>query len=385
MKSALWLTASLLFGLSTLPPMQQVRAAEPERPSDHDVFPPREEHSPHGEEQTAPHHDSPSESSDSQQDEPPRESATPVRRPLVPPKSPPPVKTSPTPVDHTGPSLGAPVLRYEFPEVMEGRRATIQLRVDNANRSIRFPIKGTIQYEDATYDRARTETIKKPFTLQNAQAMELELLFRSSGRKKVVIETESQVLPTRNVALFVQAFPATVFPRSVDSSAYDKNPANWHAFVNLYYSNVAGAKQRQYYMVTYKGEIQQRLLTSAATPGRVTPQGKFKLGTKMANPRSTRYASLMPFWTTLRIPGYTYEYGNHGLIGESYLYLLGRPASHGCLRLSNKVVRQQGKAMNIGGARWVYTHVPEGTPIHIFRRPAQPFDFENYRTWLARR
>jgi lipoprotein-anchoring transpeptidase ErfK/SrfK len=126
-------------------------------------------------------------------------------------------------------------------------------------------------------------------------------------------------------------------------------------------------------------------LTSGAAPGMVTPQGKFKLGPKMAAPRSTKYASLMPFWSTIRIPGYTFEYGNHGLVGESYLYRLGTPASHGCLRLSNKWIQTNGKRLNIGGAKWVYHHVPVGTPIHIFRRAVQPFAFESYSMWLARR
>lgn len=275
-------------------------------------------------------------------------------------------------------------LNFTFPErVSEGQRFSLVLEAQG--RGLRFPVKGQIVYLDGSYDLSQTREEKIPFELSGPGQHAVPLTFRSAGRKTLRIIPAQTGLPTRNAAVFAQAFPATVFPRTLDSHDFSTDPADWQVWVNIYHNARSHPPQKQYYLVTHKGQIVQKLLTSSATPGRVTPQGTFKLGPKAASPRSTLYESVMPFWTTILIPGFSFEYGNHGLVGEGYLYSLGSPASHGCLRLSNKWVQQNGEWLNIGGAKWVYTHVPVGTTIHIFSRPAPVFAAETYRMWLSRR
>ena len=271
-------------------------------------------------------------------------------------------------------------LEFSLSKVQEGQPSTFTLQLKG---SVSFPVKGWIRYEDKSYDYAQKSKEAIPFVLTSSQPHKVNVIFRSTGRKTVKIETDAS--STRNLALQVQPLAATIFPRSVDLSAFDRDPSQWRVWVNLHHSLNAGSPQRQYYMVTYKGQILQKLLTSSAAPGRLTPEGSFKLGVKIASPKSTIYDSIMPFWTTILVPGHSFEYGNHGLTGENYLYSLGVPASHGCLRLSNKWIQKQGDWVNIGAAKWVYSFVPVGTPIKIFRRAAQPFAYENYAMWIKKK
>ncbi|MBF2053202.1 MAG: L,D-transpeptidase [Candidatus Sericytochromatia bacterium] len=309
----------------------------------------------------------------------------------LPPKPPvdePEPEASPTPLVPRRSAEPVPVeagqLTFTFPEkLIEGQRFSLVLEAQG--RGLRFPVKGQIVYLDGSYDLSQTREEKIAFELSGSGQHTVPLTFRSAGRKTLRIIPEQTGLPTRNAAVFVQPFPATVFPNTLDSQSLSADPADWKVWVNIYHNARSQPPQQQYYLVTHKGQIVQKLLTSSATPGKVTPQGTFKLGPKAASPRSTLYESVMPFWTTILIPGFSFEYGNHGLVGEGYLYSLGSPASHGCLRLSNKWVQQNGEWLNIGGAKWVYTHVPVGTTIHIFSRPAPVFAAETYRMWLSRR
>lgn len=288
----------------------------------------------------------------------------------------PPVRPTAPPI-----SKGAPKIKFSLSEAVEGQNTTLQLQVTGAVRQ--FPVKGKVVFEDQDYQGQKTFTQKIPFTIKGSAPVALTVRFQSPGKKTVHIETENPELATRNVLAYVKPFPATVFPRDIERN-WSKNPDDWKVLVNLHHDMAGADAQRQYYQVIHKGELVQRLLTSSATPGRLTPTGTFKLGVKAASPKSTLYESVMPFWTTIMIPGYSYEYGNHGLTGESYLYYLGTPASHGCLRLSNKWVKENGEWLNIGGAHWVYQHVPVGTSIQIYRQARQPFVFENYQAWVSK-
>jgi len=310
----------------------------------------------------------------------------------LPPKPPvdePSPEPTATPLPRPSASVAVPAgqvkLDFAFPQVTEGQRLQVRLQLKGQTQGLRYPIKGQISYSDSNYSFSQQSEEKIPFEMNGPEAHSVSLLFRSAGRKKVQISTDMPGLPSRNALVYVEPFKATVFPKPIDVSGFQPDPKLWHVWVNLHHSLAPQQTQHQYYMVTYRGEIVQKLLTSSATPDKITPQGQFKLGVKASSPRSTLYDSVMPFWTTIQVPGFSFEYGNHGLVGEAYLYSLGLPASHGCLRLSNKWVQQNGNWLNIGGAKWVYTHVPVGTPIHIFKKPVQPFASENYRMWLARR
>jgi hypothetical protein len=275
-----------------------------------------------------------------------------------------------------------PELSYTFGSLQEGKRVPLTLKLDNVSQmsASSFPIRGTISYQDVPYNHSQAVARKVTFQIDATGQTVVPLLFQSPGRKKLEIRTQTQPGAVRNPMVFVAPFPATTFPLPTDTSRFSRKPDDWRVWVNLQTSDT----QRQYYMVTFQDEIVQKLLTSSATPDKVTPLGSFKLGPKAESPKSTIYESVMPFWTTILVPGFSFEYGNHGLVGESYLYYLGTPASHGCLRLSNKWVRQGSDWVNIGGARWVFNHVPVGTPIQIFRAPVSPFSFENYRQWLQK-
>lgn len=300
--------------------------------------------------------------------------ATPTVKPSPKPTAKPTSKPTASP---TSRPQGKVDLSYSFPKALtEGRRFKLRLELKG---QVSYPVKGVARFEDMSWDYSKKTQEAVPFEIKGPGPQELSLLFRSPGRKVVRLEAAGQV---RNAAVFAQPFTASVFPRP-DNGAYERDPDLWQVWVNLHHS-LGNAPQRQYYLVTYRGEIVQKLLTSSAAPGKLTPQGHFTLGVKIASPKSTLYDSVMPFWTTILIPGHSYEYGNHGLTGEAYLYSLGVPASHGCLRLSNKWVSRDGQWVNIGGAKWVYSHVPVGTKIHIFKKPMQPFAFENYSMWLAR-
>lgn len=308
-------------------------------------------------------------------------SAEPTVTPSAKPTAVPSTKPTPRPTAQaTQIPQGKGQLSYAFAGLIEGQRAKLKLQLKG---SLTYPVKGWVRYEDKTYDYAKTVQESVPFELKGPAEQEISLIFRAAGRKHVRIETEASTV--RNAAVYVQPLAATVFPRTVNLESLSKDPSLWQVWVNLNHSLNAKAPQRQYYMVVYRGEILQKLLTSSAAPGKLTPEGSFKLGVKIASPKSTLYDSVMPFWTTILIPGHSYEYGNHGLTGEAYLYHLGIPASHGCLRLSNKWVQRDGQWLNIGGAKWVYSNVPVGTPIRIFRRAVQPFAFENYSMWLTKK
>lgn len=319
----------------------------------------------------------------SQSPEPtPLPTVTPTALPTVRPTATPQPSPRPTPKPTPRPTAlpqGKTELAYVMPELTEGQRVTVQLQIKG---NVSFPVKGTIRFSDSTYDYSKTVSETVPFVLEDGDVHAVSVLFRSPGRKQIVIDTANKAAPARHVLAFVQPFAATVFPLPV-SQDLSPDPSLWRVYVNLQHSLSPAAPQRQYYMVTYKGEVVQKLLTSSATPGKLTPEGTFVLGAKIASPKSTLYESVMPFWTTILIPGHSAEYGNHGLVGEDYLYHLGVPASHGCLRLSNKWIQQSGQWLNIGGAKWVYSHVPVGTTIKIFKRTVQPFAFQNYSMWQA--
>jgi lipoprotein-anchoring transpeptidase ErfK/SrfK len=273
-----------------------------------------------------------------------------------------------------------------FASPQEGQRSLVKLRLENANTlpASAFPLTGEISFDDNGYDQMPLPRRKVAFQIPASGEADVAVLFHSPGRKEVLITLAYPGVADRHFAIYIKPFPVSIFPREIEVSGLKRDPNYWHVWVNLHYSASASEPQRQYYQVTYNDEIIERFLTSSAAPGKITPTGRFKLGPKIASPKSTLYESLMPFWTTILVPNFSFEYGNHGLVGESYLYLLGAPASHGCLRLSNKWVQQGGEWLNIGAAKWVFNHVPVGTTIQIFKKPVQPFAYENYRTWLSK-
>lgn len=188
-------------------------------------------------------------------------------------------------------------------------------------------------------------------------------------------------------ALTADAFPASVFPQhQAKYPVLSKNPADYHIWVNLHHE---AKQQRQYAQITYKGQILERLLISSGAVGHDTPRGDFKVGFKEYYPRSARYGDTpMPFWSAININGNEGEYGFHALDSGGYMYALGKPASHGCIRLSRLAALETHPETgekywgDRGGARWIYDHVPENTPISIFNHAVNRFAFEDYAQHL---
>lgn len=118
-------------------------------------------------------------------------------------------------------------------------------------------------------------------------------------------------------------------------------------------------RQRLYY---YEGGRLRRMhIVSTAAPGYTTPQmcpGAYdphrgamgKVFRKARAPFSRMYQVTMPYWLQIT------STGSHGIHATSprYYRLLGRPASHGCVR------------QHRADAAQLYSLVPVGTPVYVF-------------------
>lgn len=96
-------------------------------------------------------------------------------------------------------------------------------------------------------------------------------------------------------------------------------------------------------------------MVSTGRPGMATPKGHFKIQNKYPRPWSKAYGLWMPYWLGID----SGKFGIHELPewpggikeGENHL---GKPVSHGCIRLG------------VGPAKFIYDWTPVGTPIFIY-------------------
>ncbi len=111
-------------------------------------------------------------------------------------------------------------------------------------------------------------------------------------------------------------------------------------------------------MFLYEGEkLVRTLVTSSGEKGRATATGNFKIQTKLPEAFASTWQLRMPYWMGIYYAG-PLENGIHALPINRYGQtmwggLLGRPASYGCLILSNS------------DAALVYNWAPMGTPVII--------------------
>lgn len=278
-------------------------------------------------------------------------------------------------------------LRLEAPtSVTEGQPFDIHLTWKN------IPAATRVKKTDLRLHLQAQTPDGKPNNLNNklklgATHQTQTLIIQSSGIHTLKVFDNKNTLWAEH-AITVNAFPASVFPQhQFKYSHLSQNPSDYHIWVNLHHDN---KQQRQYAQITYKGQILERLLVSSGAVGHDTPLGDYKLGFKDYYPRSARYDDTpMPFWSAINVNGNEGEYGFHALDSEGYLYLLGRPASHGCIRLSRlaslETHPQTGAKYwgDRGGARWIYDHIPKHTPVSIFKHPVNTFAFTDYPQYLS--
>lgn len=248
----------------------------------------------------------------------------------------------------------------------------------------------SLRWQDTSYTG---EAIKPVRTLNLGQNHAREsLIFESPGAHRVeVLGPDGAVWKTLQVN--VEPFKASVYPaRWEQFRVLPQDPGRYHIYVNLHYdAKNPKSSQRQYLQITQDGQILERLLVSSGALSHMTPLGKFKLGFKDYYPRSAKYNNTpMPFWSAIEVPGHPGEFGFHSLEDGGYHYLLGRPASHGCIRMSRlpSVEKDPKTGQPIwgdrGGARWIYDRIPKGTAITLFKRPLPAFVFEDYERWQVR-
>lgn len=282
-------------------------------------------------------------------------------------------------------------LHLDVPEtIQEGQSLDLKLGWRNLPAASKLePSALTISWQDVSYagqDLNTSHTIDMGTSLRS-----IPLHFESSGTHTLqVLGPDGKIWQKREIQ--VTPFPASVFPKDLSFQGQRaKDPERYHIFVNLFYDFKDPQKQRQYAQITYDDQIVDRFLVSSGAPGHDTPLGKFKVGNKEFYPRSSLYNDTpMPFWSAINVNGNQGEYGFHSLEGGAYLYLLGRPASHGCVRLSRKPSIETDPETGVtswgdrGGARFIFDRVPSEAQITIFKRELPGFKFEDYGMYLNR-
>lgn len=112
-------------------------------------------------------------------------------------------------------------------------------------------------------------------------------------------------------------------------------------------------KQKLFYLVK---EVELKsFIISSGKPGMDTPKGKFKILNKYKKAWSKKYGLWMPFWLGLNKG----EFGIHELPIWPNSYRegsdhLGKPVSHGCIRLG------------IGPAEYLFDRIATGTEVQIY-------------------
>ncbi len=253
------------------------------------------------------------------------------------------------------------------------------------------PTELSLQWEDTDYSGKKIQSEKKLNISTFHQRA--QITFQSPGAHKLEIKGPDGSL-WHSQTLETKPFQASVFPQNweqhQDLIAAKGDPKRFHLWVNLHF-DPKNPKQRQYLQITFDDQILERLLVSSGAVGHATPQGQYEVGFKDFYPRSAKYNNTpMPFWSSINMNGNQGEYGFHSLEDGGYLYLLGRPASHGCIRLSRKPSLETNPTTgeqfwgDRGGARWIYERVPEKTPVTIFKQALPQFAYQDYQGFLVK-
>lgn len=270
--------------------------------------------------------------------------------------------------------------------IVEGQNFNVYVKTKNKDSLINRPVVGFIKFIDLDYTYQNRIINYKPFLISyDSPEAIIRLTSKTSGHKSIFCTTGGSDVNV--LKIYVKPLKATMFPVNWEKYKHpDQNPEQWSIWVNLFYSP---DKQRQYLQIVYNNQIVQRMLVSAAASGLITPEGDFTLGRKEYYPRSIKYGNTpMPFWNELHQNNLGGEIGIHGLEGDYYMYLLGQPASHGCIRASrlptvevDETTKQETWG-DRGAAKWIYDRVPIDTKIHVFNKEMPDFIFQDYVGYL---
>lgn len=253
------------------------------------------------------------------------------------------------------------------------------------------PTELSLHWQDHDYSGKAIQASKK-VTLTSLH-QRAKIIFQSPGAHTLQIKgPDGSLWHSQNFE--TKPFQATVFPRFWDQHqdlvAAQGDPKRFHIWVNLHF-DPKQPEQRQYLQITYDDQILERLLVSSGAIGHDTPLGQYQVGFKDFYPRSAKYDDTpMPFWSAINMNGNQGEYGFHSLEEGGYLYLLGRPASHGCIRLSRKPSLETNAKTgeqfwgDRGGARWIYERVPEKSAVTLFKQALPQFAYEDYQSYLVK-
>ena len=122
----------------------------------------------------------------------------------------------------------------------------------------------------------------------------------------------------------------------VDVIVSDHREVLDHIIVNL--------SEQRIYECNVDGEILNESKISSGRSGYATPPGTYHVVNKAPKAYSQKYEAWMLHWMGLTKDG---GYGMHGLEGSSYERLLGRTASHGCIRLSRAYAKDLFSRVNV--------------------------------------
>lgn len=124
----------------------------------------------------------------------------------------------------------------------------------------------------------------------------------------------------------------------------------WHAIDNgLEKMVLVDTKNQELTVLDFVDTFRLILKTKCST-GRTTPKGKFKILKKKDSRVSRRFGGTMIFWNCITE---NEAFAIHALKDKSYERNLGRPVSHGCIRI------------DIFNAKIFYSTVPIGTLVLI--------------------
>jgi lipoprotein-anchoring transpeptidase ErfK/SrfK len=117
---------------------------------------------------------------------------------------------------------------------------------------------------------------------------------------------------------------------------------------------VINLAEQKLYECNVNGDVLSETPISSGTRGYETPPGEYNVVNKAPKAYREKYEAWMLHWLGLTADG---GYGIHGLEGSSYERLLGRVASHGCIRISRDYARE------------LYSRVHVGLPVRIVNDP----------------